>query len=46
LSTYPSLTITALTERAMSYIASASQTDWNDAPSQAGPAPAGKLQAA
>jgi cholesterol oxidase len=28
----PSLTICALTERAMSYIASASQTDWNDAP--------------
>lgn len=42
----PSLTITALTERAMSYIASASQTDWNDAPSQAAPAPTGKLQAA
>jgi cholesterol oxidase len=42
----PSLTITALTERAMSYIAAASQTDWNDAPSQAAPAPTGKLQAA
>jgi cholesterol oxidase len=27
----PSLTIAALTERAMSYIQSASQTDWNDA---------------
>jgi cholesterol oxidase len=28
----PSLTITAFTERAMSYIPAADQTDWNDAP--------------
>jgi cholesterol oxidase len=28
----PSLTICAVTERAMSYIAPAAQSDWNDAP--------------
>ena len=28
----PSLTITAMTERAMSYIAPSSETDWNDSP--------------
>jgi hypothetical protein len=28
----PSLTICALTERAMSFIPPASQTDWNDGP--------------
>jgi cholesterol oxidase len=33
----PSLTICALTERAMSYIPHASQTDWNDAPVDAKP---------
>jgi hypothetical protein len=29
----PSLTITALAERAMSYIPAAAKTDWNDAAS-------------
>jgi cholesterol oxidase len=32
----PSLTITALAERAMTYIQPASQTEWNDAPEEAG----------
>jgi cholesterol oxidase len=33
----PSLTITALTERAMTYIQPASQTDWNDPAEEAAP---------
>ncbi len=40
----PSLTICALTERAMSYIEPAAKTEWNDAPEQAGEGSKSKLR--
>ncbi len=40
----PSLTITALTERAMSFVPSAAETNWNDSARDAiDPAAAGRL---